>query len=132
MSRKNFIKLIFIFFGLFFSYLFVRLLNLLGISESKSSTQLNLPMNLPEGVSFYDRVVAYRSGNSLKFFSSRCTHLGCRINHFEGDSLVCPCHGSRFSREGFVINGPAIKNLPVLKYDVDIKNKQYIVFLHEV
>jgi Rieske Fe-S protein len=131
MSRKIFIKLIFIIFGIFFSYLVVRLLNLMGTTDSNSLTKINLPMDLPDGVSFYDKVIACRDGNSLKFFSNRCTHLGCRINHLDKDSLACPCHGSRFSKEGVVINGPAIKNLPALKYDVDIKNKKYIVFLHE-
>jgi len=41
-----------------------------------------------------------------------CTHLGCLYkwepsnNRFE-----CPCHGSKFSREGFYIEGPAPRSL---------------------
>ena len=35
-----------------------------------------------------------------------CTHQGCTVN-VEGDRLVCPCHGSTFSRDGGVLRGPA-------------------------
>lgn len=38
----------------------------------------------------------------------RCPHMGCvlKYNHQE-HSWDCPCHGSRFTREGEVINNPA-------------------------
>lgn len=45
--------------------------------------------------------------------SRKCTHLGCRLNYQEKEGvLLCPCHQSRFSKEGFRISGPAKKNLP--------------------
>jgi len=45
-------------------------------------------------------------------FSAVCTHLRCTVtwNGFE-KSFDCPCHGSRFSNRGKVINGPANSNL---------------------
>jgi Rieske Fe-S protein len=45
-------------------------------------------------------------------FSAECTHLGCTIiwNGLE-KSFDCPCHGSRFSNRGKVINGPANSSL---------------------
>ena len=35
-----------------------------------------------------------------------CTHLGCTVE-IEQSRLVCPCHGSTYSREGSVLRGPA-------------------------
>ncbi len=35
-----------------------------------------------------------------------CTHLGCIVNQ-SSTGFDCPCHGSRFARDGKVIQGPA-------------------------
>jgi cytochrome b6-f complex iron-sulfur subunit len=45
-----------------------------------------------------------------------CTHLGC-LTAWKPDLgvIACPCHGSRFSREGQKLAGPAPKPLPWLK-----------------
>jgi cytochrome b6-f complex iron-sulfur subunit len=40
-----------------------------------------------------------------------CTHLGC-IVAAEPDGFACPCHGSRFGRDGKVVRGPAPSPLP--------------------
>src|SRR5690606_22643994 len=60
-----------------------------------------------------EKVAAYRDeNNNLHVVSSVCTHLGC-IVHFNNaeKSWDCPCHGSRFTVDGEVIEGPAYKNL---------------------
>ncbi len=46
--------------------------------------------------------------------STTCTHLGCRIN-LKSEGFLCPCHGSRFSIQGVVLNGPAQENLHPLE-----------------
>ncbi len=42
----------------------------------------------------------------------RCSHMGCALkwNKYE-HTWDCPCHGSRFSKNGEIINNPAIKDL---------------------
>ena len=45
-----------------------------------------------------------------------CTHLGCLTAWKpELGVIACPCHGSRFSREGQKLAGPAPKPLPWLR-----------------
>ena len=51
----------------------------------------------------------------LHVVSAVCTHLGC-INHWNEveQSWDCPCHGSRFSIDGEVLEGPAYTALQKL------------------
>ncbi len=59
------------------------------------------------------KIAVYKDDNGdLHMFSATCTHLGCVV-HWNADEKTfdCPCHGSRFSKDGEVINGPAISNL---------------------
>lgn len=49
---------------------------------------------------------------SLHAYSAICPHLGCVLQwNGEEKSFDCPCHGSRFTCEGKVINGPAATDL---------------------
>ena len=45
--------------------------------------------------------------------SAVCTHLGC-ITQWkpEASMIACPCHGSKFQRDGKKIEGPAPRPLP--------------------
>jgi len=49
-----------------------------------------------------------------------CTHTGCFVV-FEGlaEDIVCPCHGSRFSLGGAVLEGPATRPLALYSTRVD-------------
>ena len=40
-----------------------------------------------------------------------CTHEGCTITGASSTQFVCPCHGSRYSLNGQVQEGPARANL---------------------
>ena len=53
-----------------------------------------------------------RTKAGLVSISLVCTHLGCTIEQDEnGEGFTCPCHGSRYSSEGALLEGPATKNL---------------------
>jgi Rieske Fe-S protein len=59
------------------------------------------------------RAGAYRKEDGLLYLvNTTCTHMGCELNWNTAEtSWDCPCHGSRFSTEGRVIEGPAVKDL---------------------
>ncbi|SCY36276.1 FAD-dependent oxidoreductase [Alkaliphilus peptidifermentans] len=59
------------------------------------------------------RVGAYRDPDGeLHLVSNTCPHLGCMLKWNHGErTWDCPCHGSRFSIDGDIIEGPAEKEL---------------------
>lgn len=60
-----------------------------------------------------EKYAVYRDrAGEVRSLSPVCTHMACdvRWNKAEG-TWDCPCHGSRFSTEGHVLNGPAVRDL---------------------
>lgn len=44
--------------------------------------------------------------------SYKCTHAGCQATWDEKKEMfICPCHGSKFDKDGKVIEGPAKEDL---------------------
>lgn len=49
--------------------------------------------------------------NLLSFSKKRCPHLGCALQYNRAEhSWDCPCHGSRFTEDGYVLDNPANGN----------------------
>src|SRR5262249_3184038 len=63
------------------------------------------------------KVAVYRDEDGVAHeISARCTHMGCVVHWNPAEkSWDCPCHGSRFTPEGGVLNGPAIEPLAALE-----------------
>lgn len=59
------------------------------------------------------KVAAYRDAKgTVHAISAKCTHMGCTVKWNPAEKTWdCPCHGSRFSPTGEVVNGPAAKPL---------------------
>jgi cytochrome b6-f complex iron-sulfur subunit len=56
-------------------------------------------------------LVTRTAQTSFSAVTAICTHEACTITGFESQAFVCPCHGSRFSANGAVLNGPAFNPL---------------------
>lgn len=72
----------------------------------------SLPVNepfLPAGRS----VALFRGARGIYAVSTVCTHLGCIVKATP-NGFDCPCHGSKFAKDGSVVRGPAPKALPRL------------------
>lgn len=81
--------------------------------DQRTITEGNLSRN--QGTVLTEQHVAlYRdSEGQIHAVSSICTHRGCEVEWNDQDKVWdCPCHGSRFTPAGEVINGPAVIPLP--------------------
>lgn len=63
------------------------------------------------------KVGAYRDeSGKLYLVNTTCTHLGCEVKWNDAErTWDCPCHGSRFSPTGDVIDGPAFDPLETIE-----------------
>ena len=125
-KRKQFIKLLFTFLLIPFAYLWKSVSDK-KIKDSSQNEKIIQIIDLPFGINFLDQVIVYKTENNLEIYSSKCTHLGCKINSAANDEIVCPCHGSRYSFNGEVIKGPSTKPLVKLSYKVDPQNNSIII-----
>lgn len=59
------------------------------------------------------RAGAYRDEQGkLHLVNTTCTHMGCELNWNSAEKTWdCPCHGSRFTYTGEIVEGPAVEPL---------------------
>ncbi|HPL52701.1 MAG TPA: FAD-dependent oxidoreductase [Bacillota bacterium] len=59
--------------------------------------------------------------DELHTVDTTCTHMGCELKWNDAEkSWDCPCHGSRFTYDGEILEGPAVNKL---QHDCHSKNK---------
>lgn len=72
------------------------------------------------------RTGAYRDEEGiLHLVNTTCTHMGCELQWNSAErSWDCPCHGSRFTYDGDIIEGPAV--MP-LEYNRDVNTVEKLI-----
>ena len=57
-----------------------------------------------------DKIMVVREGGKFSALTAICSHRACMLKNVN-DELRCPCHGSRFDRQGTATKGPATRDL---------------------
>jgi Rieske Fe-S protein len=61
--------------------------------------------------------ILIRSADGFQALSLTCPHLGCTVES-KSDGFTCPCHGSRYDKDGKLLKGPSEKGLKQLRVEV--------------
>ncbi len=93
--------------------MFYPLLRFLGYSLPKKPIRIRVEKDVVPGGFFIDKsFVLFVGDEGAWAVSRRCTHLGCQVAYNEtNQQLVCPCHQSKFSKDGKRLEGPARDDL---------------------
>ncbi len=74
----------------------------------------------------YEIAIQKTSANTYKALLLRCTHYDNQLTP-TGNGYSCSLHGSRFSKDGTVLNGPATS--PLLELKTQVVNKNLLIHL---
>ena len=69
--------------------------------------------------------ILIHSDNGFSALSLTCPHLGCTVEA-KPDEFVCHCHGSRYNKDGGLLEGPATKGLKPLRVETTPDGKLII------
>jgi|CXWL01.1.fsa_nt_gi glycine/D-amino acid oxidase-like deaminating enzyme/nitrite reductase/ring-hydroxylating ferredoxin subunit len=72
-----------------------------------------------------EKTAVYRDERGLLHaVSPVCTHMGCLVGFNNAEKTWdCPCHGSRFDKDGKVLNGPAVTPLESRRNDAVVRDR---------
>jgi Rieske Fe-S protein len=97
-----------------------------GADSSGKVATTDIPVG--GGKIFADQDVVITQPTTGKFvaFSATCTHQGCSVSTITGNTVNCPCHGSKFAlADGSVVNGPATS--PLAKKTIKVAGGQITI-----
>ena len=106
-------------FGAFLAFIgtlvaiFARFLAPNLVTPAPGPVEIGMPDEYAIGsLTYIENARTYLGRDARGFYAiiAICTHLGC-TPRLEGDELACPCHGSRFARDGTVLAAPATRPL---------------------
>ena len=100
------------------------------VAKNYIQGKLNIPegtKDIKKGDAFISEVGGHKVGmyrdmdGELHFVSTTCTHIGCELKWNSAElSWDCPCHGSRFTYKGDIIEGPALECIKPVETQGDI------------
>jgi cytochrome b6-f complex iron-sulfur subunit len=82
-------------------------------TQREGTVEIGAPDAYPIGtLAFVPEARVYLGCDERGYYAidATCTHLGC-TPRLDAEGFVCPCHGSRFDRDGQVTSGPAPRAL---------------------
>lgn len=72
------------------------------------------------------KIFILRDGNSFKAISVICQHLGCAVHWTKEKNIFeCPCHGSKYYKNGVNFAGPAPR--PLYHFEVSLSDDGKLV-----
>ena len=83
----------------------------------------NMQLVRPKGWQ-YDIAVQKHEDGTYAALLLQCTHMDNQLNVAQ-NGFACSLHGSRFNKDGNVLNGPA--EIPLKKFPVTISNNNIII-----
>lgn len=96
-----------------------------GVIEVGSIRDYRTPVVATRWLERHGLWIVHRNGR-LFALEARCTHLGCTPRWASERGLFqCPCHGSRYTPEGVVVNGPAVR--PLARFAISVERDVVIV-----
>ncbi|GAB63917.1 MAG: ubiquinol-cytochrome c reductase iron-sulfur subunit [Candidatus Jettenia sp.] len=135
-SRRNFLTVAG--WGLFFATIGAYLSQILGykgffypkvLFEPSPKFAVGEPKSFPENsvTTLKSRkIFVVRDGNSFKAISVVCQHLGCAVEFSKEKNIFeCPCHGSKYYRNGVNFAGPAPR--PLSHFEVVLSDSGKLV-----
>ena len=88
------------------------IINLFSNSKGYLESKINKNKDWYENIEFKNNLAIYKEKNQEYIVYNKCPHMGCSLIFNEIDKTWdCPCHASRFTKEGICIKGPSTKDI---------------------